>query len=262
MNIRALFAAGLAALLAAGIAWAIASRPDGRLRVTVLNIGSSPAVLVRTGDGHTVLVDGGSSPAQLDAALGRVLPPATAHLDMVVVTGGERAAVNGLGGLPGHYSVGTVVTSGGLNPGGNTIVAALESAGANVLEAAGGAWSFGGATWRCLGFIALATGRTMCALTVDDPSGRVLLLGDTGTADQENLCAVYGSALDADLIVTPPGGAISPVLLATAHPLQLAVPIAQGVPAVPAPQGYLTDRTSADGDLVYTGGSAGLREGT
>jgi hypothetical protein len=56
----------------------------------------------------------------------------------------------------------------------------------------------------------------MCALSVDDATGRLLVLGDTGTADQEDLCAVYGSALDADLVVTPPGGAISAVLLAPA----------------------------------------------
>ncbi|MFZ0179301.1 MAG: hypothetical protein WAL84_05425 [Candidatus Dormiibacterota bacterium] len=261
MNIRALLASGLAGVLAAGAAWVIASRPDGRLRVTVLNTGSSPAVLVRTGDGSTVLVDGGSSPTQLLAALGRILPPATAHLDMVVVTGGEQAAVNGLGGLPGHYTVNTVATNGALTPGGNNIVGALETAGANVLEADGGAWSFGGATWRCLGFIALATGRAMCALSVADTTGRLLVLGDTGTADQENLCAVYPSALDADLVVTPPGGAISAVLLATARPRELAVPIVQGVPAAPAPLGYPIDRTSTDGDLNYTGGSAGLQEG-
>jgi hypothetical protein len=102
----------------------------------------------------------------------------------------------------------------------------------------------------------------MCALSVDDTTGRLLLLGDTGTADQENLCAVYGGALDADLVVTPPGGAISVVLLATARPRELAVPIVQGAPAAPAPQGYPIDRTSADGDLNYMGGSAGLQEGT
>jgi beta-lactamase superfamily II metal-dependent hydrolase len=256
-----LVVSGLAATLAAGIAFVVASRPDGRLHVTVLNTGSSTAVLVRTGDGSTVLVDGGSSPTALVAALGRVLPPATGRLDMVVITGGEEAAVDGLGGLPGHYVVGTVVISGQLNPGGNNVVAALEGTGANVLEADGAAWSFGGASWRCLGFIALATGRQMCALTVQDSTGRLLDLDDTGTADQENLCAVYGSALDADLVVTPPGGAISPVLLATAHPRELAVPIAAGVPAVPAPQGYPVDRTSTDGDLGYAGGPGGLVEG-
>lgn len=260
MNVRAIVAAALAGVLAAGVAWVVASRPDGRLHVTVLNTGSSPAVLIRTGDGSSVLVDGGSSANQLLAALGRVLPPATAHLDMVVVTGGEEAAVDGLGGLPGHYTVGTVVTPGGLNPGGNNIVGALESGGANVLEADGGAWVFGGATWHCLGFTALATGRSMCVLVVDDPTGRLLVLGDAGTADQEALCAVYGKALDADLVITPPGGAVSPVLLATARPLELAVPIAQGVPAVPAPPGYSTDRTSTDGDLTYAGGASGHQE--
>jgi beta-lactamase superfamily II metal-dependent hydrolase len=262
LNIRALLASGLAGILAAGTALVVASHSDGRLHVTVLNTGSSTAVLVRTGDGSTVLVDGSSSPTALLAALGRVLPPATSHLDMVVITGGEEAAVDGLSGLPGHYTVGTVVISGQLNPGGNDVVGALESNGANVLESDGAAWSFGGASWRCLGYIALATGRQMCALTVQDPTGRLLVLGDTGTADQENLCAVYGSALDADLVVTPPGGAISPVLLVTAHPDELAVPIAAGVPAVPAPPGYPTDRTSTDGDLGYSGGPDGLMEGT
>lgn len=258
MNLRAIAAAGLAATIAAGTAWVLASRPDGRLHVTVLNTGSSTAVLVRADDGSTVLVDGGSSPTALLAALGRVMPPASTHLDMVVLTGGEPAAVNGLNGLPGHYTVGTVVTPSGLNPGANTIVAALEGAGASVLNSDGGAWSFGGSVWRCFGFIALATARTMCVLTIDDPSGRALVLGDAGTADQEDLCAVYGSQLDAELVVTPPGGAISPVLLATVGPHQLAVPIAKGVPASPAPPAYPADRTSTDGDLGYTGGAGGL----
>jgi hypothetical protein len=102
----------------------------------------------------------------------------------------------------------------------------------------------------------------MCALSVDDATGRLLVLGDTGTADQEDLCAVYGSALDADLVVTPPGGAISAVLLATARPRELAVPIVQGVPAAPAPPGYPIDRTSTDGDLSYMGGTSGLQERT
>ncbi len=178
------------------------------------------------------------------------------------MTGGEAAAVQGLGGLPGHYTVGTVVIPGPMNPGANAIVTALESSGATVLEAGGHAWSYGGATWRCLGFIALATARAMCALTVADRTGRLLVLGDAETADQEALCAVYGAALDADLVVAPPGGAISTVLLATARPDAVAVPLAQGVPAVVAPPGYQTDRTGVDGDLRYLGGTSGLREST
>lgn len=35
----------------------------------------------------------------------------------------------------------------------------------NVLEADGGAWSFGRASWRCLGFIALATASAMLGLS-------------------------------------------------------------------------------------------------
>jgi hypothetical protein len=102
----------------------------------------------------------------------------------------------------------------------------------------------------------------MCALTVADATGRLLVLGDTGTADQENLCAIYRSALGADLIVTPPGGAISAVLLATARPREIAVPVVQGVPSAPPPQGYAIDRTSIDGDLSYTGGPTGLQRAT
>jgi beta-lactamase superfamily II metal-dependent hydrolase len=238
----------------------VASRPDGRLHVTVLNTGSSTAVLIGTPDGSVVLVDGGGSSARLLTALGRVLPPASTHIDMVVLTGGEQAAINGLSGLPGHFTVGTVVTPGDLAPAGNAILAALEGAGANVLDAGGGAWILGGAEWRCLGFIALTAARAMCALSVHDTTGRALILGDAGTGDQEGLCAVYPGALDTDLVVTPPGGALSPVLLATAHPREVAVPAAQGAPAAPAPPGYATDRTSLDGDLIYVGGPGGHLE--
>jgi beta-lactamase superfamily II metal-dependent hydrolase len=260
VTVRKIAAAVLAGVIAAGTALALLSRPDGRLHVSVLSTGSSTAVLVRTDDGSTALVDGGSSPTQLLAALGRVMPPATTHLDMVVITGGEEPAVDGLKGLPGHYSVGTVVSPGGLTAGGDAVIAALASGGATVLDAGGAAWSFGGARWSCLGFTALATARAMCVLVIDDLSGRALILGDAGTADQEDLGAVYGSQLAADLVVAPPGGAVSPVLLATARPSELAVPLAQGAPGVAAPPGYPADRTGVDGDLEYIGGPGGLVE--
>ena len=70
---------------------------------------------------------------------------------MVVLTGGEQAAVNGLNGLPGHYTVGTVVTPGGLDPGANSVVAALAERRCERARRGRCGWSFGGATWRCLG---------------------------------------------------------------------------------------------------------------
>ncbi len=80
VTLRDVVAAGLAAVLAASAAWAVASRPDGRLHVTVLATGSSPAVLVQAADGSQVLVDGGAAPSLLLAALGRVLPAGTSIL--------------------------------------------------------------------------------------------------------------------------------------------------------------------------------------
>ncbi len=65
-----MLAAVLAGAMTAAAAWAVASRPDGLLHVSVLSTGSSTAVLVHTKDGSTVLVDGGASPTLLLAALG------------------------------------------------------------------------------------------------------------------------------------------------------------------------------------------------
>src|SRR5207245_2400195 len=82
-----------AALCAAVVTTALCSGGDGRMHVTVLDTGSAPAVLLRTAHGRTALIDGGSNPALLIQALGRVLPPTTDHIDLVVLTGGEQPAV-------------------------------------------------------------------------------------------------------------------------------------------------------------------------
>src|SRR5207302_5625986 len=111
-----------------------ASAPDGQLHVTVLSTGEAPSVLVRGDDGALALIDGGRSPSLLLEALGRVLGPTDHRIDLVVVTGGEEAAVAGLAGLPGHYAVGTVVASRDLNPSGENPVAAPQTAGAAAVD--------------------------------------------------------------------------------------------------------------------------------
>jgi beta-lactamase superfamily II metal-dependent hydrolase len=177
---------------------------------------------------------------------------------MVVLTGGEQTAVAGLSSLPSRYSVSTVIVPGALPPAAQTIVSALQTAGANVVETGGGAWRWGESTWRCLHFLTAATGRPMCALTVTDSSGSALLLGDAGAAEQDEISAAYAPLMRADVVVTPPGGAVAAALVSAAHPVELAVPLAKGGHPTATPPGIPERRTGVDGDLQFVGGPDGL----
>lgn len=64
----------------------------------VLDVGGGQSVLLR-GPGGTVLVDGGSNPARLAAALGGQVPPWQHELAGLIITGGGAAHVQGLTGL-------------------------------------------------------------------------------------------------------------------------------------------------------------------
>ena len=76
--------AGLGAL--ALVVWQVALHaPDGRLHLTVLDVGRGDALLIQTPGGRFVLVDGGSSPAKLSQGLGRRLPLTRRRLDWLVV---------------------------------------------------------------------------------------------------------------------------------------------------------------------------------
>ncbi|MGH7748078.1 MAG: ComEC/Rec2 family competence protein, partial [Candidatus Dormibacteria bacterium] len=207
-------ALGGVSLVAACVAGFVAARPDGLMHITALSTGAAPAVLVRAPDGSLALIDGGSSPAVLVQALGRTLSPLDHRLDLVVVSGGEQAAVAGLAGLPGHYDVGAVLASAALNPGGLKVVAALQAAGAVPVNPGGRSWSWGGLRWRCLDFRAQQTERAMSVVSVRGGGGAALILGDAGAADQEELAAAYGTGVVADLVVGPPGGELAPALLA------------------------------------------------
>jgi competence protein ComEC len=90
----ALLALGLMAVLV----WnAALSAPDGRLHLTVLDVGSGDALLVQTPGGRYLLIDGGSSPSRLSDALGRRLPLAQRRLDYLVVA---AAGDEQIGALP------------------------------------------------------------------------------------------------------------------------------------------------------------------
>jgi len=86
-------AVGLA-LLTVFVWRAALSAPDGRLHMTVLDVGTGDALLIQTPNGRHLLIDGGSSPSRLSDALGRRLPLTSRKLDFLLVgaAGDEQLA--------------------------------------------------------------------------------------------------------------------------------------------------------------------------
>jgi len=83
------------------LAWrAVLSAPDGRLHMTVLDVGgggrSGDAILIQTPAGRSLLIDGGPSTNQLSDAVGRRLPFGQRQLDWLVVAASQDAQVGGL----------------------------------------------------------------------------------------------------------------------------------------------------------------------
>jgi len=86
-------------------------RPDGRLHVYALDVGSGSAVLVRTPDGEQVLVDGGADPDRLAQALGRALPPTARRLRAWIVTGGRTAEIGAASAVLDRFHVDRVLVA-------------------------------------------------------------------------------------------------------------------------------------------------------
>lgn len=86
-----------------------AGQPDGRLHVWVLDVGQGDAILLRTPQGHTVLVDGGPGATPLLNGVGAHLPFWQHSLDMVVLTHPHQDHMMGLPDLLDRYGVSLVV---------------------------------------------------------------------------------------------------------------------------------------------------------
>jgi competence protein ComEC len=114
--------ASLIIILATGGATALASRPDGQLSVTFLNVGPAgqqpqgESILIHTPDGKYALIDGGLDATSLATQLDGSLPPWQRSLDLVVLTSPRTDHLNGLLDVISRYQVGEVVDAGMLNP--------------------------------------------------------------------------------------------------------------------------------------------------
>ncbi len=84
--------------------WRLESvRPDGRLHITFLNVGSADAVLIETPAGHHALINGGPSLSALSDALGRRVSPLDTSLDWLVLATTEESQVASLPRLLPRY---------------------------------------------------------------------------------------------------------------------------------------------------------------
>lgn len=102
----------LAATLLVLGALTVATRPDGRLHLYMLDVGQGDAILVRAPDGATLLVDGGPDPDLAARRLGAVLPFWQRTIDAVVLTHPHEDHVAGLVPALERYRVGTVLEPG------------------------------------------------------------------------------------------------------------------------------------------------------
>jgi competence protein ComEC len=98
--------AAILVLILALLAWR--TWPSHQLRVIFLET-KGDAVLIQTPAGGYVLIDGGSDPAALSAALGRQLPFWQRTLDLVVLTSADGAHLPGQVAALARYRAGLVL---------------------------------------------------------------------------------------------------------------------------------------------------------
>ena len=79
------------------VTWRAAlSAPDGRLHLTLLNVGTGDALLIQSPSGRYALIDGGPSASLLSDGLGRRLPPFHRELDWLVIASPAREQIDAL----------------------------------------------------------------------------------------------------------------------------------------------------------------------
>ncbi|MDQ5824647.1 MAG: hypothetical protein M3441_10625 [Chloroflexota bacterium] len=87
----------------------VGQQPDGRLHLWVLDVGQGEAILLKTPQGHTAVIDGGPGATPLLNGIGNRLPFWQRDINLVVLTRPVQDRLMGLVDLMGRYEVGQVV---------------------------------------------------------------------------------------------------------------------------------------------------------
>lgn len=118
----------------------VASRPDGRLHITVLDIGQGDAILVEAPSGATALVDGGPDPELTLRHIGANLAFHVRRIDLLVLSHPHQDHVAGLVEVLARHRVGAVIEAriGFDNPSYLRLLADASAAGIPVVLARAG----------------------------------------------------------------------------------------------------------------------------
>ena len=107
---------GMLLLLVAGLAVAlwveVLDRDDGRLRVTILDVGQGDSILIESPGGQRILVDGGPASRTAVGHLDERTGFWDRDIDLVVLTHGDEDHFAGLVEVVGKYDVGGVIQGG------------------------------------------------------------------------------------------------------------------------------------------------------
>jgi competence protein ComEC len=114
---RRLAVAGGAVSMSLLVAVVAVARPDGRLHVTVLDVGQGDSIFLQGPNGGRVLIDTGPDPDRLLTLLDARVPSWDRRLDLVVLTHPHEDHVSGLALLLQRYRIGDIVEPGMIGPG-------------------------------------------------------------------------------------------------------------------------------------------------
>lgn len=105
---------GLVSIILFGIA---SARPNGLLNIWFLDANGANAVLIRTPNGATIMIDGGNSPVRLSSLIGERLPANTEHLDLLILSAPDERETDAWTEVGRRYPPTVAVTHGQPNLG-------------------------------------------------------------------------------------------------------------------------------------------------